>query len=271
KQAKNIPGSSPSLAGIPYMQEAEAGADKLGQPVLKSDGSLLLPGTRVPLPARVVATFKESAALIVLAEDTTQEGNRPPMVFLLSNEKRMLLGREEGMDIELADPVVSRRHAEIFPDQAGFYIRDLGSSNGVLVNQTKIDNPYRLSHGDHVSLGGCMLYFVDLRTMAETTVRAPLPPGSEKTGTSRRPVANASRSMQQGVQAREKTEKRPQGASPPAIQREREPITRRQIAQQDSSKSASLPQLVVCSKCGGVNTRIARFCASCSAPLGSMV
>ena len=261
KQAKKLPVSSPSQAGIPYRQEVEAGADKLGQPVLKPDGSLLLPGAKVPLPARIVNTFKESAALIVLAEDTTQEGNRPPTVFLLNERKPTLLGREEGMDIELADPVVSRRHAEIVPDQTGFYIRDLGSSNGVLVNQTKIDNPYRLSHGDHVSLGGCMLYFVDLRAMAQTTVRAPLPPVPEKTEMSRRPV----------VQAGEKTERRPQSVSPPATQREREPVTRRQAVPQDSSKSASLPQLVVCSKCGGVNTRIARFCASCSAPLGSMV
>ena len=144
----------------------------------------------MPLPARVVATFKESAALIILTEDTTQEDNRPPMVFLLNDRKPALLGREEGMDIELADPVVSRRHAEIFPEQAGFYIRDLGSSNGVLVNQTKIDNPYRLSHGDHVSLGGCMLYFVDLRTMAETMVRAPLPPVSEKIETSKTPCCS---------------------------------------------------------------------------------
>lgn len=268
KQAKKVPEGSPSLAGIPETQGADAG--ELGQPVLKPDGSLLLPGAKMSLPAGVVATFKESAAFIVLTEDTAQEGNRPPMVFLLHNEKRMLLGREEGMDIELADPVVSRRHAEVFPGPAGFYIRDLGSSNGVMVNQTRIDNPYRLSHGDHVSLGGCMLYFVDLRTMAETTVRAPQV--AEKTEIDRRPAAIANRNVQQNVaQVGEKTERRPQVASPPALQREREPVTRRQIAKQDSSQSASLPQLVVCSKCGGVNTRIARFCASCSAPLGSMI
>jgi NADPH-dependent 2,4-dienoyl-CoA reductase/sulfur reductase-like enzyme/pSer/pThr/pTyr-binding forkhead associated (FHA) protein len=272
KQVKKIPESSPSLAGIPDVQEAEASvAGKLGQPVLKPDGSLLLPGARMSLSARVVATFKESAAFIVLTEDTTQESKRPPIVFLLNDEKRMLVGREEGMDIELADPVVSRQHAEVFPGPAGFYIRDLSSSNGVLVNQTRIDNPYRLSHGDHVSIGGCMLYFIDLRTIAETMVRAPLPQVSEKIETSRRPVANATRNVQQNMaQAREKTELRPQGASPPA-QRKREPVTSRQLAKQDSSKSASLPQLVVCSKCGGVNTRIARFCASCSAPLGSMI
>ncbi len=262
RQDKKVPEGRPSSAGIPlYETETGEEADKLGQSVLNPDGSLLLPGTRMPLPANVVATFKESAALAVLSEDTTQAGNRPPTVFLLKDEKRTTLGREEDMNIRLADPVVSRRHAEVFPSPTGFYIRDLGSSNGVMVNQTRIDNPYRLSHGDCISLGGCMLYFIDLRTVSDTIVRTQVP---EKVG---------ARSMQQGaVQTREKTEsKRPQEASSPTRYLGRESVTKRQSGKQGGSQSASLPQLVVCNNCGGVNTRIARFCASCSAPLGSMM
>jgi len=101
KQAKKLPGSSPSFAGLPQMYDAEAGeqGDRQGQPVLNPDGSLLLPGARIPLPAGVVANFKEAAALVVLSEDTAQGGNRPPMVYLLKEEKRTTLGREEGMDI----------------------------------------------------------------------------------------------------------------------------------------------------------------------------
>ncbi|MBV9258455.1 MAG: FAD-dependent oxidoreductase [Ktedonobacteraceae bacterium] len=248
KQAKKIPGSSPSFAGIPQMYEAEAGekADKLSQPVLNPDGSLLVPGARMPLPAGVVTTFKESVALIILAEDLTREGNRPPTVFMLKSGQSTTLGREEGMDIRLADPVVSRRHAEIFSGPAGFYIRDLGSSNGVMVNQAKIDNPYRLSNGDRIALGGCMLYFVDLRSVPDTMVRAPVPQVAENSQSSKRPAAVAVGSMQQGVAAREG---------------EKTVL----------SRSAPVPKLVVCNKCGGVNTHIARFCASCSAPLGSMM
>jgi ribosomal protein L32 len=220
----------------------------------------------MPLPARVVATFQESAALVVLSEDTTREGMRPPMVFLLNDGKRTMLGREEGMDIELADPVVSRRHAEIFSGPAGFYIRDLGSSNGVMVNQTRIDNPYHLSHGDRVSLGGYELYFVDLRSAPDTMVQAP--EARERKFQAALPTENA----QQGVLPRptEKMESRPQGSSLSNRPQERKPATGRQNEKQGSSISATLPELVVCNNCGGVNTRIARFCASCSAPLGSM-
>ncbi len=264
EQERKIPGNNPSSAGIPQMYEAGENAERLGQSMLNPDGSLLLPGTRTPLPARVVATFRDSAALVALAEDTTREGKRPPMVFLLKDGKRTTLGREEGMDIELADPVVSRQHAEVFPGPAGFYIRDLGSSNGVMVNETRIDNPYRLSHGDRVSLGGCMLYFIDLRVTPDTTMQPSV--GRE----SRPPAAMAVRNVQQGVvpRATEKMESRgrPQAAPPSSRQQERG----WQNGNQGSSISTSLPELVVCNNCGGVNTRIARFCASCSAPLGSM-
>ncbi len=41
----------------------------------------------------------------------------------------------------------------------GFYIRDLNSSYGVLVNKTKINNAFHLSHGDRIVLGNILLYF----------------------------------------------------------------------------------------------------------------
>jgi pSer/pThr/pTyr-binding forkhead associated (FHA) protein len=57
--------------------------------------------------------------------------------------------------------VASRKHAEVFPGPDGFYIRDLGSSNGVIVNRTKIDNPYLLAHGDRITIGSISLYFMN--------------------------------------------------------------------------------------------------------------
>jgi pSer/pThr/pTyr-binding forkhead associated (FHA) protein len=36
----------------------------------------------------------------------------------------------------------------------------LGSSNGVLVNATKIDGPYRLSHCDRILIGSAAIYFM---------------------------------------------------------------------------------------------------------------
>ncbi len=155
-----------SMAGMTMLYNANpdlaatarvASASPMGQPLLNDDGSLLLPGTTQPIPASVVATFKTTPALIV------NNGNATPLVFSLNKGKPITLGRDKGNDIPLADIVASRRHAEVFPGPEGFYIRDLGSSNGVLVNQTNIDNPYVLKHGDRIMVGSSRVYYMDLR------------------------------------------------------------------------------------------------------------
>jgi hypothetical protein len=125
----------------------------LGQPVLTSDGSLLLPGVASPLPAVEVVKLTQSPALIVVAGGI-------PKVVLLKVGKRLLLGRDKKADIVLADVLVSRKQAEVVHGPGGFYIHDLGSSNGVFVNQVKIDNPYLLAHGDRISIGNSTIYFM---------------------------------------------------------------------------------------------------------------
>jgi NADPH-dependent 2,4-dienoyl-CoA reductase/sulfur reductase-like enzyme/pSer/pThr/pTyr-binding forkhead associated (FHA) protein len=125
-----------------------------GQPILDADGSLKLPGATSAIPASVVATLKESPALIMV-------DHGKPEIFRLKSGKRMQIGRDKKCDIMLADVVVSRLHAEVIQGMDGFYIRDRESSNGVMVNRTKIDNPYRLSHGDRIAIGSTMLYFIN--------------------------------------------------------------------------------------------------------------
>ena len=128
-----------------------------GQPILNADGSLSLPGATRAVPAVSVATLEKSPALIVVTR-----GN--PDVFLLKQGKRTSLGRDKGNDIVLADVASSREHAEVFPGPDGFYISDLGSSNGVIVNSTKIDNPYLLKHGDLIVIGSITIYFINVGT-----------------------------------------------------------------------------------------------------------
>src|SRR5260370_3452782 len=53
----------------------------------------------------------------------------------------------------------SRRHAEIFSAPDGFYVRDVESRNGVIVNRGKINNAYHLSHGDRMVIGDTLVYF----------------------------------------------------------------------------------------------------------------
>jgi len=127
-----------------------------GQPILHADGSLLLPGATQALPADIVATFKKDPALILITKGS-------PQVIHLKQGKRITIGRDKTCKIVLADVAVSRKHAEVVPGQNGFYIRDLGSANGVRVNQTKIDNPYLLVHGDRIMIGGTVIYFMNIR------------------------------------------------------------------------------------------------------------
>jgi NADPH-dependent 2,4-dienoyl-CoA reductase/sulfur reductase-like enzyme/pSer/pThr/pTyr-binding forkhead associated (FHA) protein len=126
------------------------------QPVLNADGSLLLPGATNALPADIVATFKEAPALIVIVYGS-------PQVVQLKQGGRIMLGRDKACNVVLADVAASRRHAEVFPGPDGFYIRDLGSANGVIVNQMKIDNPYLLVHGDRIEIGGTVIFFMNIR------------------------------------------------------------------------------------------------------------
>src|SRR5262245_2973449 len=49
---------------------------------------------------------------------------------------RVIVGRGPGVDRAFDDPLMSRQHAAIEFTGTGFRIRDLGSTNGVLVNGT---------------------------------------------------------------------------------------------------------------------------------------
>ena len=65
-----------------------------------------------------------------------------------------VLGRLPHADIELDNPFVSRRHAEIVYQEPGFRIRDLGSRNGTFVDGAKIGRiPISLQGGEIVEFG----------------------------------------------------------------------------------------------------------------------
>jgi pSer/pThr/pTyr-binding forkhead associated (FHA) protein len=125
------------------------------QLILNADGSLLLPGATEAIPASDVASFKEVLVMV---------GRDKPAVYHLKQGKRIKMGRDKGNDIVLADIAASRLHAEVFHASDGYYIRDLDSINGVVVNSAKIAHPYRLTHGDRIVIGGITLYFISIES-----------------------------------------------------------------------------------------------------------
>ena len=71
----------------------------------------------------------------------------------------MRIGRKPSNDISLADPFVSREHAEIVALEDGSYeLRDLGGENPVKVNG-RIISQHRLRDGDTLTLGQSLLIF----------------------------------------------------------------------------------------------------------------
>ncbi len=164
ERAIEQPAEPSQPAGTAYLRELATGffdpaavgpvAAASYQPVLNADGSLMLPGAQRAIPAATVATFKETPVLIALIQGI-------PQVLPLKQGKRYTIGRDKQNDLALIDMAASRLHAEVFYGTDGFLIRDLGSSNGVTVNATKIDNPYRLSHCDRVSIGSTPIYFLN--------------------------------------------------------------------------------------------------------------
>jgi hypothetical protein len=78
-------------------------------------------------------------------------GDRYPLLGSLTT-----LGRDEGADIVVDDPGVSRRHSEIRVTTDGPHlvtsIRDLNSTNGTFVNGDRISSQ-RLQDGDRLTLG----------------------------------------------------------------------------------------------------------------------
>ncbi|MCX7959523.1 MAG: FHA domain-containing protein, partial [Deltaproteobacteria bacterium] len=62
------------------------------------------------------------------------------------------IGRLSSVNLKLEDPTVSRVHAQIEATSDGFFIKDMGSSAGTMLNGQKIDKA-ALNDGDEILLG----------------------------------------------------------------------------------------------------------------------
>lgn len=126
------------------------------------------------------------ASVIVVGKQKTRELELAGAVTVV--------GRDGGATLELGDLQVSRRHALLVRAAEGFFLKDLGSRNGVLVNKEKVPSrsQTRLKNGDVLSLGRTTLIFKDLagklggpdatQPVAGTVISAPAPaPAPAKT------------------------------------------------------------------------------------------
>jgi hypothetical protein len=71
---------------------------------------------------------------------------------------RVTIGRSKDCDIQLPDPNVSRRHAEVRQEGAAYWAVDLDSTNGMEVNGRR-QKRAKLRQGDRITLGSTELVF----------------------------------------------------------------------------------------------------------------
>jgi serine phosphatase RsbU (regulator of sigma subunit) len=93
-----------------------------------------------------------------VAELSVQSSNGARERIPLTSDK-ITIGRSRQSDVSLPDQWLSRRHAEIHRRDDGFYLVDLGSKNGTLLNGAKISRECLLQPGDRIVLGEYVLTF----------------------------------------------------------------------------------------------------------------
>jgi hypothetical protein len=74
------------------------------------------------------------------------------------DKRSVLLGRSRECDIQVEDPNVSRRHAELRQEGSAYWIIDLDSTNGVEVNGRRVKRA-KLAPGDTFTVGSTDVTF----------------------------------------------------------------------------------------------------------------
>lgn len=95
-----------------------------------------------------------SAAIVILFDGGTHE------VFELGDGANLRIGRSITANIQLDDPMISRKHAVIGRHDGAVRVLDDRSLNGVFVNGERVAEHRTLQDRDEVQIGGFVLRLV---------------------------------------------------------------------------------------------------------------
>lgn len=76
-------------------------------------------------------------------------------------EDNVSIGRGTQNDIILRDPYISKNHARITLDEEEYFLEDLESANGTLVNDTRVLDVVKLKDGDRIKFGQVEFLFIE--------------------------------------------------------------------------------------------------------------
>ncbi len=86
----------------------------------------------------------------------TEEVNKEAVIrhnYSVEKQRVISIGRADDCGMKIRSDYVSRHHAEIYWDDLGWRVRDTKSTNGVFVNNKRIDDA-RLNYGDSIFIMG---------------------------------------------------------------------------------------------------------------------
>jgi hypothetical protein len=128
-------------------------------------GKRSAPDTPAPKQAGATMVYRpKTDAAAGSAEPGEAPVEREVVALIVDGERHEIakrvtvLGRGQDCDIQLADPNVSRRHAEVRQEETAYWIVDLGSTNGMEVNGQRLRQA-KLEDGDRINLGSTELVF----------------------------------------------------------------------------------------------------------------
>lgn len=153
------------IGDIPFTFELREAAANGGRPVSQSHVSgpaTTAEDVETRKTAGVSGVFGSTAATLALvwALDSTERKVWPLRAPVTS------IGRDASSTVALPDDSVSRAHAQITRQPAGYYVTDLESSNGVLLNGEPVTSPAKISPGDVLQLGDVVLNVRDVSELA---------------------------------------------------------------------------------------------------------
>jgi hypothetical protein len=119
--------------GAPPVPRAEQGATMVYKPR----------ASQVPTEEASPADLGVAQEVVTLTLDGTQHE---------ITKRRVVLGRSKECDIQLQDPNVSRRHAELRQEGSAYWVVDLDSTNGIQVNGRRTSR-IKLESGDRITFG----------------------------------------------------------------------------------------------------------------------
>lgn len=132
-------GGSEILSSDYSVEKTEALAQKMVQEVLASIG-------------------KDSETPYLRVMNGPDEGE---VYHLGPDASEVVVGRGTDCDFQINDANISRRHAVIRRDWNDITIEDLGSKNGVVINDKRINKTASLRDADEILLGAVKLTFID--------------------------------------------------------------------------------------------------------------